>query len=99
MRLSALRGALYAVGGLFAAGAALLAMAGCGVAAAWLAVWALVLVAGLLVERWRYKPLTQSRPGPDWLITDERFVDPETGRLVTVYFHPATGERRYIAAL
>ena len=51
-----------------------------------------------LIERWRYKPLTARPPGPDWQMTDERFVDPETGKLVTVYFHPATGERRYIAA-
>ena len=28
--------------------------------------------------------------------TDERFVDPETGALVTVWYDPATGERRYI---
>jgi len=29
--------------------------------------------------------------------TDERFVDPETGQLTTVWFDPATGERRYVA--
>ncbi len=52
----------------------------------------------MLIERWRYKPLAGRPPGPDWQRTDERFVDPETGKLVTVYFHPATGERRYIAA-
>jgi hypothetical protein len=28
--------------------------------------------------------------------THERFVDPETGRLVTVWFDAATGERRYV---
>ncbi len=98
MRRSALRAALYVVGGLFAAGAALLALAGCGRAAGSLGGFALVLLVGLLIERWRYKPLTAARPGPGWIATDERFVDPETGKLVTVYFHPATGERRYIAA-
>jgi hypothetical protein len=36
-------------------------------------------------------------PGGDWRPTDERFVDPETGKLVTVWFEPATGERRYVA--
>ena len=50
-----------------------------------------------MFERWRYKPLTDARLGPDWVATDERFVDPETGKLVTVYYHPATGERRYVA--
>ena len=59
--------------------------------------WAAVLLLAALFERWRYKPLAARPPGPDWQMTDERFVDPETGKLVTVYFHPATGERRYIA--
>lgn len=31
-----------------------------------------------------------------WQATDERFVDPETGRLVTVWFDPETGRRRYV---
>ena len=31
-----------------------------------------------------------------WRATDERFVDPETGKLVTVWFDPQSGERRYV---
>ena len=31
-----------------------------------------------------------------WETTNERFVDPETGKLVTVWFDPQTGERRYV---
>ena len=50
-----------------------------------------------MIERWRYKPLADRSPGPDWAATGERFVDPETGKLVTVYYHPANGERRYVA--
>ena len=34
--------------------------------------------------------------GGKWRATDERFVDPETGRLVTVWFDPGSGERRYV---
>lgn len=34
--------------------------------------------------------------GAGWRATDERFVDPETGKLVTVWFDPSTGERRYV---
>ena len=98
MNRSVLRGALYVIGGGLAAGAALVAFAGCLVVAAWLAGWACVLVIGLLIERWRYKPLTGRSPGPGWQTTGERFVDPETEKLVTVYFNPTTGERRYIAA-
>ncbi len=98
MSRSALRPALYAAGGALAATAVLLALLGCLAAAFWLAVWAAVLIVGLLIERWRYKPLAGPPPGPDWQATGERFVDPETGKIVTVYFHPTTGERRYIAA-
>lgn len=35
--------------------------------------------------------------GQDWRATDEKFVDPETGKLVTVWFDAGTGERRYVA--
>ncbi len=31
-----------------------------------------------------------------WKPTDERFVDPDTGKLVTVWFDPKSGERRYV---
>lgn len=97
MSRSTLRAALYVIGGGLAAGAVVLALAACFAPAFWLAVWAVVLIGGLLIERWRYQPLSARPPGPDWRKTDERFVDPESGRLVTVYFHPGTGERRYIA--
>ncbi|MBV8118888.1 MAG: hypothetical protein JO081_02990 [Alphaproteobacteria bacterium] len=60
-------------------------------AAAMLALWAVIFLVGLAVERWRYKRLGAAPPGPGWQRTDERFVDPETGKLVTVYVHPATG--------
>ena len=53
MTRSALRAALYAIGGLAIAGAVVLALFGCGPAAIGLAGWALVLVVGLLV--WRFK--------------------------------------------
>jgi len=56
---------------------------------------AVVIVTGLL------EPIygrTVARPlGSDWRPTDEKFVDPETGELVTVWFDPATGERRYVS--
>jgi hypothetical protein len=85
------------LGGVFAAGALVLAALRCYPPAGILALWAAILLVGLAIERWRYKKLTAAPPGPDWQRTDERFVDPETEKLVTVYFNPATGERRYIA--
>ena len=87
-------------------GAGLLALAGALVAALrgapfplvmWLGVLGLALIGGILLERGRYKP-TQSggHPGPDWVATGERFVDPDSGETVTVFYRPATGERRYV---
>jgi hypothetical protein len=29
--------------------------------------------------------------------TDEKFIDPESGKLVTVWYDAVTGERRYVA--
>ena len=84
-------GLLFAAGALAAAALRVLPLA---VA---LAAWAVIFLGGLAVERWRYQRLAEAPPGPGWQRTGERFVDPETGRLVTVYFHPQTGERRYVA--
>ena len=43
------------------------------------------------------EPVTGGPPGAGWVATKERFVDPESGKLVTVFYQPATGERRYVA--
>jgi membrane protein implicated in regulation of membrane protease activity len=58
--------------------------------------WGVILVVGILIERFRYKPLESSQPGPGWERTTERFVDDESGQLVTVYVQPGTGERKYV---
>ena len=93
-----MRTALAILAGMLATATLLLAALRCFPAAGVVGVWALLLLVGLIFERWRYKQLAGGRPGPDWQATGERFVDPETGKLVTVYFHPSTGERRYFAA-
>ena len=93
-----LRAALLVIGGVMLAAAAIGALAGCRLAVIVpLAVWGAILAGGLLVARWRYQGLADERLGRNWQATAERFVDPETGRLVTVFFNPATGERRYVA--
>jgi hypothetical protein len=56
-----------------------------------------VLMAAVLVERYIYKPIGNEPPGPGWDKTAERFADPRSGKDVTVYFNPATGQRRYVA--
>jgi hypothetical protein len=92
-----LRAALVVAGLALVAGATFVAMTGC-VAAAWrLGFVGVVLTAAGIFERWRYKRLAASYPGAGWVATGERFVDPESGVLVTVYFHPPSGERRYVA--
>ena len=62
-------------------------------------------------ERMRYRSETTERtrgeagagggepqvPQHPFRPTEERFVDPTTGRLMRVYLDPATGERRYHA--
>jgi hypothetical protein len=97
--LGVLRALLLIAGlALLAAGAALAGL-GCGVLPGLrLAIPGLILVGAALVERWRYKRIAVGAPGAGWVATVERFVDPESGKLVTVYFQPSTGERRYVAA-
>jgi hypothetical protein len=95
---SLLRTVLLVICGVLLATAASLVIASCSLGAVLrIAVPGFVLLFGLLVEHWRYKPLTSRRPGPDWVQTDERFVDAESGKLVTVFYKPSTGERRYVA--
>ena len=52
----------------------------------------------LVVERAGYKRLLDAPPGPSWRASEERFVDPETGRLVTVWQEPGSGRRAYVAS-
>ena len=74
---------------------AIATMAGCaGIAPA---VLGATLILALLFERYVYKPIRTEPPGAGWERTEERFADPRSGRSVTVYFNPRTGERRYVA--
>lgn len=53
------------------------------------------ILAAMLFERFRYKPIAD-RPPPGWQATGERFIDPESGKTVTVYYDPETGQRQYV---
>jgi hypothetical protein len=59
-----------------------------------MAVIGAVWVLAVLIERWRYRPPRHAEGG-EWIQTDERFIDPESGRPMNVLFNPKTGERRY----
>jgi hypothetical protein len=55
-----------------------------------------LLALGTLWERFYYRGGTVHGAGGSWQATAERFLDEESGRPVTVWFNPATGERRYV---
>ena len=89
---------LYVLGSLLLVGAGIAVLTGVMVALLpQLIFGGLLLVVGLAIERWRYKPVQSASPDPRWTDTGERFVDPETGVLTAVYFDPAKGERHYLA--
>jgi membrane protein implicated in regulation of membrane protease activity len=57
---------------------------------------AVVLVAAIFEAR-RYRARVSSASSTaGWQDTDEKFVDPTTGRLMRVRYNPATGERDYV---
>lgn len=64
--------------------------------AAIFAFWGVLLVIGTVFERVIYKPTKARRPGAGWVRTTERFIDDSSGKAITVYVEPATGERQYI---
>lgn len=53
----------------------------------------IVLLLGTIFEG-RYRPRIHANAA-GWQATGERFVDPASGKLVDVYYNPATGERQY----
>ena len=55
-----------------------------------------VIVLAIVCERVIYKRLETGRPGEGWVKTPERFIDDESGKPVTVYVNPKTGERKYV---
>ena len=56
-----------------------------------------VALIALVFESFRYRRLIHNAPGGNFSATGERFVDPESGKLVEVHSDPATGARRYVA--
>ena len=55
-----------------------------------------VTLLGTAFERWRYRP-SDSGASATWEPTSERFVDPQTGKTVQVFYNPRSGERRYVS--
>ena len=84
--------------------------AGDRLSAVWLFVGGAVLLAGVMLERTRYRSLNAERTGDGhgpgggetarlearFRPTEERFVDPTTGVPMRVWIDPKSGERRYV---
>ena len=65
----------------------------------WLAVIIAVVLAWAFFRQGGYKrDALTAPPGPGWVKTDERFVDPTSGETLDVWFDPKTGERAYVRA-
>ena len=60
------------------------------------AIVAAVLVGGIAFERVRYGAVQRKPVGGEWRETSERFIDDASGKPVSVWFDPKTGERRYV---
>jgi hypothetical protein len=61
-------------------------------------VWGAILVFGIIYERYAYKSIVDKVPdGKGWTRTAERFIDDKSGKAITVYVKPFTGERAYVA--
>jgi hypothetical protein len=63
--------------------------------AGYLVINGVILIAGLLFERHRYKPPVDRATG-DWQPTGERFIDPASGQVLEVRYNAKTGERDYV---
>ncbi len=93
-----MRAALIAIGTVLLAAVAVALLLGAPARAMLVpGVFAALLLVGTLFERRHYKPLADEPPtGPGWRPTEERFADPTSGALITVYHNARTGERRYV---
>lgn len=93
MRLLLLAGAVF----MLIAGAVCLVFGAIG-PAIWLFGVGGVVILGTAFEKTLYKPLGTGSPlGAGWTRTKERFVDPETGKTVEVFYNATSGERQYVS--
>ena len=90
-----LRASVLLLGVALLAGAGVVAVLGLAPVAWELGGFGLLIVLGTVLERRVYRGIEAPPPGPDWQRTTERFRDPTSGRVVTVWFNARTGERRY----
>ena len=92
-----LRAAVFGFGCLLLLATLIAAFSGATPLSFELLIFGVLCAGGVAFERWRYSATRSTRPGAGWESTGERFIDPESGRLVEVYYQPATGKRRYVS--
>ena len=92
-----LRGAVLIVGVLLLFAGAITAGYGVPGLPLWLLGVGGLITVGTVCERVLYKPLLPKGPGAGWVKTDERFIDPDTGKTVEVFYDPVSGERQYVS--
>jgi hypothetical protein len=91
-----LRSAVIAIGALALIGGLVGLLSGAFPPAFVFAFWGALIVIFTVYERVIYKPVEPAPPGAGFVATSERFLDDVTGKQVTVYVDPASGERRYV---
>jgi uncharacterized membrane protein HdeD (DUF308 family) len=94
--LSVLRGVLIVVGVICVLCGLVALATGVFPPAAVFAFWGIIILIGTVFERVVYKQTQTVPPGAGWVRTPERFVDDATGKPITVYVEPASGERQYV---
>ena len=93
-----LRNLVLAVGGTLLATGLVALLNGAFGPAVFCLVWGAILVFGIIYERYGYKTIVDKVPdGTGWTRTAERFIDDKSGKTITVYVKPFTGERAYVA--
>lgn len=86
----------FVLGALAVAGGTLMTMLAGGGAGLWLLITGAIVIASLALEGRYGRPGAPTDVPPSaWQLTNERFVDDETGQLLEVWIDPLTGERRY----
>lgn len=93
-----LRNVVLVLGGTLLAAGLVMLVAGNFGPAAFCLVWGAIIVFGIIYERVAYKTIVDKVPdGTGWSRTSERFIDDKSGKTITVYVKPLTGERAYVA--
>lgn len=86
---------VLALGALMLFGGTLLTVLTGGGGIALMIVGALIMLSAGLERRYGRPGTPREIEHSDWQLTNEKFIDDETGQTIEVWMDPLTGERRY----